>query len=58
MKYVKRNIFQDISVSVMGILNDATGSLMSCALKEPECRIGVIIGELTMIHQLSLAFKA
>ncbi|KOB66739.1 Hexokinase [Operophtera brumata] len=34
----------DISVSVMGILNDATGTLMSCAHKEPDCRVGVIIG--------------
>ncbi|KAL0830549.1 hypothetical protein ABMA28_002706 [Loxostege sticticalis] len=34
----------DLSLSVMGILNDATGTLMSCAHKEPHCRIGVIIG--------------
>lgn len=38
----------------MGILNDATGTLMSCAHKNPDCRVGVIIGELTMILQLSL----
>lgn len=36
----------------MGILNDATGTLMSCAHKEPNCRVGVIIGELTMISAL------
>ncbi|XP_049872312.1 hexokinase type 2 isoform X2 [Pectinophora gossypiella] len=34
----------DLSLSVMGILNDATGTLMSCAHKNPHCRIGVIIG--------------
>ncbi|XP_026319326.1 hexokinase type 2 isoform X2 [Hyposmocoma kahamanoa] len=34
----------DLSLSVMGILNDATGTLMSCAHKDPNCRVGVIIG--------------
>ncbi|CAK1555331.1 unnamed protein product [Leptosia nina] len=43
----------DLKLSVMGILNDATGTLMSCAHKEPHCRIGIIIGELTMISTLS-----
>lgn len=46
-------IFQDLSLSVMGILNDATGTLMSCAHKDPNCRVGVIIGELMMIPALS-----
>lgn len=52
LNWQERNIFQDISVSVMGILNDATGTLMSCAHKEPDCSIGVIIGELTMVWAL------
>lgn len=43
---------QDLSLSVMGILNDASGALMSCAHKDPYCRIGIIIGELTMIVAL------
>ncbi|XP_045522385.1 hexokinase type 2 isoform X2 [Pieris brassicae] len=34
----------DLKLSVMGILNDATGTLMSCAFKNPNCRIGIIIG--------------
>ncbi|XP_045490533.1 hexokinase type 2 isoform X2 [Pieris rapae] len=34
----------DLKLSVMGILNDATGTLMSCAFKNPHCRIGIIIG--------------
>ncbi|XP_041979692.1 hexokinase type 2 isoform X2 [Aricia agestis] len=34
----------DISISVMGILNDATGCLMSCAHKKRDARIAVIIG--------------
>ncbi|XP_050563341.1 hexokinase type 2 isoform X8 [Spodoptera frugiperda] len=34
----------DLSLTVMGILNDATGTLMSCAHKNPNCRIGIIIG--------------
>ncbi|XP_050348262.1 hexokinase type 2 isoform X2 [Nymphalis io] len=34
----------DLFLSVMGILNDATGTLMSCAFKDPYCRVGIIIG--------------
>ena len=34
----------DIRVSVAAILNDTTGCLMSCAWKNPKCRIGLIIG--------------
>ena len=29
---------------VCAILNDTTGCLMSCAWKEPKCRIGMILG--------------
>ena len=31
-------------VDVAAILNDTTGCLMSCAWKNPKCRIGLIIG--------------
>ncbi len=34
----------DIRVDVAAILNDTTGCLMSCAWKNPKCRIGLIIG--------------
>lgn len=34
----------DINISVMAVLNDTTGTLMSCAHKNHNCRIGVIIG--------------
>ncbi|XP_018578064.1 hexokinase type 2 isoform X2 [Anoplophora glabripennis] len=34
----------DFSISVMAILNDSTGTLMSCAWLNPRCRIGVIAG--------------
>ncbi|XP_061378651.1 hexokinase type 2 isoform X2 [Danaus plexippus] len=34
----------DLSLSVMGILNDATGTLMSCAHRDKYCKIGIIIG--------------
>ncbi|XP_017780517.1 PREDICTED: hexokinase type 2 isoform X2 [Nicrophorus vespilloides] len=34
----------DIQISVMAILNDSTGTLMSCAWVERKCRIGVITG--------------
>merc|ERR1719367_2124997 len=35
---------EDIRVDVAAILNDTTGCLMSCAWKNPKCRIGLIIG--------------
>ena len=34
----------DLSIDVLAILNDTTGTLMSCAWKEPKCRIGLILG--------------
>ena len=34
----------DIKVDVAAILNDTTGCLMSCAWKNKNCRIGLIIG--------------
>ena len=34
----------DISIDVLAILNDTTGTLMSCAWREPKCRIGLILG--------------
>lgn len=38
-------ILQDIQISVMGILNDSTGTLTSCAWVKECCRVGIIIGE-------------
>ena len=34
----------DIAIDVVAILNDTTGTLMSCAWREPKCRIGLILG--------------
>jgi len=34
----------DVSIDVVAILNDTTGTLMSCAWREPRCRIGLILG--------------
>ncbi|OTF83198.1 hexokinase-2-like protein [Euroglyphus maynei] len=34
----------DIEIDVMAVVNDTTGTLMSCAHKNRECRVGVIIG--------------
>ena len=34
----------DITIDILAILNDTTGTLMSCAWKEPKCRIGLILG--------------
>lgn len=36
---------QDVAITVMAILNDSTGTLMSCAHSNHNCRIGVIIGK-------------
>ncbi|KAL3277181.1 hypothetical protein HHI36_012532 [Cryptolaemus montrouzieri] len=34
----------DIKISIMAILNDSTGTLMSCAWLNHNCRIGLIVG--------------
>lgn len=34
----------DIQIDVCGILNDTTGTLMSCAWKRHNCRVGLIVG--------------
>lgn len=34
----------DIQIDVMAVLNDTTGTLMACAWKNLECRIGLIVG--------------
>lgn len=34
----------EYNIEVCAILNDTTGCLMSCAWKEPRCRIGLIVG--------------
>ena len=35
---------QDVEIDVMAVVNDTTGTLMSCAHKNRECRVGVIVG--------------
>lgn len=35
---------RDIDIDVMAVLNDTTGTLMSCAHKRRDCSIGLIIG--------------
>lgn len=37
--------YKDLHIDVAAILNDTTGTLISCAYQEPDCRMGVIIGE-------------
>jgi len=34
----------DVNINIYAILNDTTGTLMSCAWKNHNCRIGVILG--------------
>jgi len=34
----------DINITIVAILNDTTGCLMSCAWKDKRCRIGLILG--------------
>ncbi|XP_077544068.1 hexokinase A isoform X1 [Haemaphysalis longicornis] len=35
---------KDIHIDVMAIVNDTTGTLMSCAHKNKQCRLGLIVG--------------
>lgn len=35
---------QDVQIDVCAILNDTTGTLMSCAWKNHNCKIGLIVG--------------
>lgn len=35
---------QDVQIEICAILNDTTGTLMSCAWKNHNCRIGLIVG--------------
>ncbi|KAK2712796.1 hypothetical protein QYM36_011477 [Artemia franciscana] len=34
----------DVNIKIMAVLNDTTGTLMSSAYKQPDCKIGLIIG--------------
>ncbi|XP_021956694.1 hexokinase type 2 isoform X2 [Folsomia candida] len=34
----------DVEIDVLAVLNDTTGTLMACAYKNQDCRIGLIIG--------------
>lgn len=34
----------DLSIEVMAVVNDTTGTLMSCAYQHKECRVGLIVG--------------
>ena len=38
-------LLQDVKIDVCAILNDTTGTLMSCAWKNKNCRIGLIVGK-------------
>ncbi|KAK2713566.1 hypothetical protein QYM36_009445, partial [Artemia franciscana] len=35
---------KDVHIKIMAVLNDTTGTLMSSAYKQPNCKIGLIIG--------------
>lgn len=41
---IKFSHFQDVKLDVCAVLNDTTGTLMSCAWKFHNCKIGVILG--------------
>ncbi|XP_068145481.1 hexokinase type 2 [Drosophila tropicalis] len=34
----------DVEIAVVAILNDTTGTLMSCAHRNADCRVGIIVG--------------
>lgn len=46
--------FQDVFIDVMAVLNDTTGTLMSCAYKNPNCRIGLIVGKLIIREEIGI----
>ncbi|XP_064465659.1 hexokinase-2-like [Ornithodoros turicata] len=35
---------KDVAIDVMAVVNDTTGTLMSCAHKNKQCRLGLIVG--------------
>ena len=39
-------MFQDMKVNCLAVINDTVGALMSCALDDRECAIGLILGKL------------
>ena len=45
---------KDVEIDVTGLLNDTTGTLMSCAHKNRKCRVGVIVGELPRLIPVML----
>lgn len=45
------NTLKDIDIEVMAVVNDTTGTLMSCAHKNRECRVGLIVGECHLLNQ-------
>ena len=44
----------DVTIEVTAILNDTTGCLLSCAWKNPKCRIGLIIGTGTNVRKYTI----
>ena len=46
---------KDVQIEICAVLNDTTGTLMSCGWKNHDCRIGVIVGnEISFILYLDL----
>lgn len=44
---------QNVDIDVVAVVNDTTGTLMSCAHKNRECRVGLIVGKilLTLVYK-------
>jgi len=40
-----------VQIDVMAVLNDTTGTLMSCAYKKHNCRVGLIVGKAEGLFQ-------
>lgn len=47
---------KDVQIDVCAILNDTTGTLMSCAWKNHNCKIGLIVGMFFFINIVSISF--
>lgn len=56
MNIVIAYFLQDVKIDVCAILNDTTGTLMSCAWKNQNCRIGLIVGTYTIFSFFTKKF--
>lgn len=47
-------MLKDIDVDVVAVLNDTTGTMVSCAHRNKECRVGLIVGSYSLAVLFSI----